>query len=59
MTIGNKTMKKNGVAIELDVPPQIVNGRTLVRPVQLRKALVQKWTGTAVPGRLQLRKEIK
>jgi len=23
-------MKKNGVAIELDVPPQIVNGRTLV-----------------------------
>jgi len=30
MTIGNKTMKKNGVAIELDVPPQIVNGRTLV-----------------------------
>jgi len=30
MTIGNKTMKKNGEEIVLDVPPQIVNGRTLV-----------------------------
>ncbi|WP_235832661.1 stalk domain-containing protein [Acetivibrio mesophilus] len=30
MVIGNKTMTKNGEKIVLDVPPQIVNGRTLV-----------------------------
>jgi archaellum component FlaF (FlaF/FlaG flagellin family) len=30
MIIGNKTMTKNGAKITLDVPPQILNGRTLV-----------------------------
>lgn len=34
LTIDNKTAEKNGQTIELDVPPQIVNGSTMV-PVRL------------------------